>query len=105
MPRKPETALSEKVLSRLRAEGGRWTKVHGGPFQEAGVSDILGCWRGRFVAIELKIPGEKPTKLQETYLDDIHYSGGIAGVATTVQEAIDIRDGVKPYVPFKENRG
>ena len=36
MPKKPETLLSEKVLSRLRAEGGWWFKVHGGPFQTAG---------------------------------------------------------------------
>jgi len=104
MPRKPETKLSQKVLSRLRAEGGRWVKNHGGPYTEAGVADITGCWRGRFIAIELKMPGEEPTELQKAFLDDIHYSAGRAGVAYSVQEALDIRDGKKVFIPYK-NRG
>ena len=104
MPRKPETALSRKVLSRLRVEGGRWDKIHGGPYQAGGIADILGCWRGRFIAIELKMPGEEPTELQKDFLDDVHYSGGRAGVAFSVQEALDIRDGKKSFIPFK-NRG
>lgn len=104
MPQKPETKLSHKVLSQLKAEGGRWVKNHGGPFTESGVSDITGCWNGRYVAIELKIPGEVPSELQKAFLDDIYYSGGLAGVACSVQEALDIRDSKKSFIPFK-NRG
>lgn len=104
MPKKPETALSQKVLSRLRVEGGRWVKNHGGPYTEAGVADITGCWKGRFIAIELKMPGEEPSELQKMFLDDIYYSNGRAGIAYSVQEALDIRDGKKRFIPYK-NRG
>jgi hypothetical protein len=104
MPRKPETGLSQKVLSRLKAEGGRWVKNHGGPYTEVGVADITGCWRGRYIAIELKMPKEEPSELQKMFLDDVHYSGGRAGVAYSVQEALDIRDGKKIFIPYK-NRG
>jgi hypothetical protein len=102
MPKKPETGLSRKVLSRLRAEGGLWVKNHGGPYTEAGVADITGCWVSRYVAIELKMPGEEPSELQKRFLNGVHRNGGLAGVAYSVQEALDIRNGKKIFIPFKE---
>ena len=47
-----------------------------------GVPDILMCLAGRFVAIELKREGEKPTKLQEYVLQEIQKAGGLAFCAT-----------------------
>lgn len=47
-----------------------------------GTADITGCARdGRFIAIECKIRPNKPTELQEAYLDEIRKRGGIAIVA------------------------
>lgn len=40
--------------------------------------DRLCCIDGRFVGIELKAPGEVPTKLQENIMRDIRAAGGIA---------------------------
>jgi hypothetical protein len=40
--------------------------------------DLLICWCGRFVAIEVKRPGGKATKLQEQIMEDIIAAGGIA---------------------------
>lgn len=103
MPQKPETKLSQKVLSRFRAEGGRWDKIHGGPYQAAGIVDIIGCWKGRYIAIELKMPGEVPTDLQKLFLNEVHDSGGIAGVAYSVKEALDIRDQKKIFIKFEKS--
>lgn len=102
MPQKPETRLSEKVLNTLKSQGGWWFKVHGGPFQLAGVPDIIGCWQGLFVAIELKVPGGEPTKLQLLVIEAIIKAGGRAGIATSVEEAINIRDN---NIYFIRNRG
>lgn len=102
MPKKPETKLSNQVLPRLRAEGGWWVKIHGGPFQAAGIPDILGCWRGRFIAIELKTPEGGPSELQKRAMDTIHICGGRTGLATTVDEALDIRDGKNVYQMFQK---
>ena len=104
MTKKPETKLSTQVLSRLRAEGGWWVKIHGGPFQAAGIPDIIGCWQGRFIGIELKIPGEKPTGLQEKVLNALYSSGARVGIAYTVKEALLIREGKNNFSLF-ENRG
>lgn len=49
--------------------------------------DMVGDEVALFVAIEVKQPGERPTPEQRRFLDAVHGAGGIAGVATSVQEA------------------
>lgn len=56
----------------------------------AGVPDIFVCIDGRFVAFEVKAPGNKPTALQEMNLTRIKASGGIACVVNDVQEVIEV---------------
>lgn len=47
-----------------------------------GTADITGCSKdGRFIAVECKIKPNKPTELQEAYLEAIRRRGGIAIVA------------------------
>lgn len=54
---------------------------------ETGVSDLIGCTKyGRFIAIEVKRPGEKPTKEQTHFLNRIRDNGGIAILAYSVEE-------------------
>lgn len=51
-----------------------------------GVSDILGCWRGKFVAIEVKSKRGRLTDGQQSFLMRIQENGGIAFVARGVNE-------------------
>lgn len=53
-----------------------------------GTPDILAVISGRFVAIEVKRPGGKPSKLQLVQLKRIEAAGGIAMVAESVDEVI-----------------
>lgn len=47
-----------------------------------GTSDVTGCSKdGRFIAVEAKIKPNKPTQLQEDYLEQVRKRGGIALVA------------------------
>jgi hypothetical protein len=39
--------------------------------------DLLVCWKG-FIAIEVKAPGKKPTKLQLAIIEEIREAGGFA---------------------------
>jgi len=50
----------------------------------AGIPDIIGCYCGRFVAIEVKIDSNKPTPLQTHYIEKIREAGGFAEVVTYV---------------------
>ena len=42
--------------------------------------------RGRFLAIEVKRSGKKPTALQQAYLDQVRDAGGLALVATSIDD-------------------
>ena len=58
------------------------------PTHTRGVSDIIGCLpkTGRFLAIEVKRPGGKPTPEQQQFIDTINAAGGLAFVARTIEE-------------------
>lgn len=65
-------------------------KEHGGMYGTAGLPDIICCYRGRFVAFEVKVPGNSLTKLQETTLTKIKDAKGEAFKVTSLQEVKDI---------------
>lgn len=67
-------------------------KTHGGMYGTAGIPDIIACMGGRFVALEVKQPGGKPTRLQEITLGKIREAGGIAAVVTSVEEVRSVLD-------------
>lgn len=76
-----------EVLKKLRARGGEWFPFPRTRFAQSGISDILGCYRGRFVAIELKRPDGVgkygATKTQLAFLERVIKSQGVAIVAAS----------------------
>lgn len=60
---------------------------------EKGQADIMGIRKpdGKFIAIEVKTPARKKyvSEYQELFLQDIRDHGGLAGVATSVEEALE----------------
>lgn len=61
-------------------------KQHGTMYSKAGVSDLLCCIQGKFVAIEVKIHPNKPTKLQEKFFEEVRECGGVAIVAYSIDD-------------------
>ena len=60
-------------------QGCKVVKMHGGPFTERGIPDLLICLRGgRFCAAEAKVPGKEPTALQMLQIADFKRAGAIA---------------------------
>lgn len=54
-----------------------------------GGADLVGIAPGgRFLAIEVKVPGQRPTPEQQRFINGVNLAGGIAGVARSVEEAI-----------------
>jgi hypothetical protein len=89
MPRKSVTEASFRsaVLAHLRGRG-VWVVVPATRFAQSGVADILGCYNGRFVAIELKRPKGTygVTPAQSAFLARVHAAGGVSGVARSLEE-------------------
>lgn len=55
-------------------------------FGQAGDPDIEVCYKGRFVAIEVKREGEKQTQAQATYQSDLEAAGGRYILARTLED-------------------
>lgn len=76
--RTPESAVKKQVVSFLKEFDAYFFYPVTGGYGRSGVPDIVCCWRGRFIGIECKANGNKPTQLQLKNLHDIYKQGGIA---------------------------
>lgn len=91
---KQETLLRDRIIKRLRQERpGFWVVIHGSAMQQRGLPDILGCYNGRYVGFEVKVPGEETSGLataQRHTLEAITRAGGVAGVIASPEEALEL---------------
>lgn len=89
-----EKTIVAQIVRALKKNGVSWCiKTHGGAFQGAGLPDILAIApiTGCLLAIEVKRPKiGRLTDLQKAQLVKIRAAGGVAGVATSVMEALDL---------------
>jgi hypothetical protein len=76
----PESKVKAKIKAILKEHGVYYAMPIGTGYGNAGVPDFLCCMDGRFLAIEAKANGGKPTALQEKNLRDIEAAGGITCV-------------------------
>lgn len=82
-----ESTLVKSIRDAL-ADRGCWSaKNHGSPFTPGGRADIYACCGGRFVALEVKVPGGKePTDLQLEELQELRRAGAVTAVVYSVEE-------------------
>ena len=85
-----EQALQKKILNYLDSIGCWTVKVI--TCNKNGTSDILACYKGRFIAIEVKRPGllRNVSKLQQYQIDRINGAGGIAFAADSLETVKEI---------------
>jgi len=67
-------------------------KEHGGQYGTAGLPDLILCYRGRFVAFEVKTATGRPSKLQEVTIAKIKAAKGEAFIVRSVEEVKQILD-------------
>jgi len=65
-------------------------KVAQGAYSTAGISDIICCCDGKFVAIEVKNEKGRPTTLQTKFIETIIKCNGIAFIARSVDDVKNI---------------
>jgi len=92
MTQKSESRLVAKIVMGLEYEvGGWWVKIHGGPYQRAGLPDLIGCVKGLFFGLEVKLPREDYDALQLYEAEKIERLGhGIAACVHTPEEALTV---------------
>jgi penicillin-binding protein-related factor A (putative recombinase) len=97
-----EPEIQKNILKKLREKGflvwrvnntgipdpsvrGGWRKQTG--YNMTGMSDILGVYKGRFLAIEVKTPEriKNVSEKQQEFLNKVRKNGGIAMVADSLE--------------------
>ena len=78
----PEKRVKNQVVKHLKelGEDVYYFFPATGGYGRSGVPDIVGCYKGKFFAIECKAGKNKPTPLQEKELADIIKAGGVSCV-------------------------
>lgn len=83
---KPETRVQQAIARHLRSLGYWVLKVHGGPFQQPGIPDLLAIKDGMARWFEVKVGSGKPTQLQLATIDQLRKAGCPADVVHSIKE-------------------
>ena len=89
MKKQTEAEITRAIRALLKAFNIFHWKQLGTLGMPQGISDIIGIYRGRFLAIEVKRPGNKLSDKQAQFLRSVSASGGIAMVAYSVDDVIN----------------
>lgn len=82
-----EKAIEKRIKEYLKTiDGLFYWKVFSGMYCTAGIPDIVICYKGQFIALEVKTPDGKPTVLQDETIKKIREAGGVAEVVRSVEE-------------------
>jgi len=74
----PEKKVKAEVVKVLKSFGAYYFYPVTGGYGASGVPDIVGCYMGKFFAIECKAGKSKTTALQEKNIAQIITQGGLA---------------------------
>lgn len=92
--RRLERPITTSILKALRERGAWAEKVHGSAYKKS-LPDVIACYRGRTIGIEVKrSEHEKATPLQQDTLDQISRAGGACAVVYTVSMALALLDAI-----------
>jgi len=91
-----EKDITNKILKYLKTLDKCYCfKEHGGSYGSAGIPDIICCYRGRFVAFEVKTEKGRTTKLQDLNILKINEADGIAVVVRSVDDVKNVIKGME----------
>jgi len=87
---KAETVLRNNIKRKLQTMGAYVVHVHGDESNASGTPDLLICYRGIFIGLEVKDPHERTpvTELQKLKLLKITEAGGYGFVCKSIDEAV-----------------
>lgn len=92
-----EKTITNQILKYLKSLPECFAfKEHGGLYGTSGIPDIIVCYKGKFVAFEVKTEKGKLSKLQEMTIAKIQKANGMAFKVTSLEEVKEILKGVMP---------
>jgi penicillin-binding protein-related factor A (putative recombinase) len=99
-----EKDLQKKIIDYIKSIGGYVEKIHVTSYQSQGVPDIRCCYKGLFVAFELKkSQQDKPSQLQLYRIEQIRKAGGIAEIIWSLDQAKEVLNEISRVQPGGES--
>lgn len=86
MTSKSEKQIENEIKHYLNEIGAYHVKIHGSSFQKPGIPDILACYRGHFLGLEVKNETGRPSQAQLIHIDNINNAEGIARIVRSVED-------------------
>lgn len=101
-----ESKIVKSIMDYLKKVPGCFAwKEHGGMYGVAGIPDIICCYKGKFLAFEVKRPDVgRITRLQTMTIGKINAAGGKATVVYSVDDVKNILKNGKGH-PVWEDKG
>jgi len=87
-----ENTLQRKIQKYLKenlCDAVVW-KNHGNQYSVIGLPDIMCVYKGKLICIEVKVIGNKLTKLQEITLKKLSDAGAITGVVYNIEDVKEL---------------
>lgn len=86
--KKVETDIKDYLFSK----GAYYFKVHGSALMEPGIPDIIACYKGYFIGIEVKAPGKDSgqSAVQKVHEKNILKAGGIYILADCLEDVVNV---------------
>lgn len=75
-----------------------FAKIAQGPWSKGGVVDIVGCYYGRSLVMEVKRKTKEPTALQTDYLNDNVKAEGFSAVVRSVADVKEVLKRVRKQI-------
>lgn len=85
----PETKIMREISDYLNKENIFHFRINADA-TTVGLPDIMVCYKGRMVALEVKTPTGKPTDIQKRVVEEIVKCGGFGGFPTNVEDVKNI---------------
>jgi len=86
-----EKDITNKILKYLKELDKCYCfKEHGGSYGSTGIPDIICCYKGRFLAFEVKTQKGRTTALQEVNIRKINEAEGIAVVVRSLDDVKNV---------------
>ena len=85
-----ESVFQRRLIKKLEERGAYVVNIWGNGFMKAGIPDLLVCYKGHFLGLELKTDTGKPSELQLKNLDLI-IKAGCNGYITVESSATKYR--------------
>ena len=87
-----EKQLEIKTIKQLRLWGAWVVKIHGHAVGRVGIPDLLACYNGRFVAIEVKTPKGIVSDVQSLIITKIKRAGGLTFVIRDKSQLVELAE-------------